>query len=110
MQVVGNYTFVMSFSGPGSVTFNVTIKEGTSQMSELLNPWTDLIMTQEPEMMVKMRAGMVKPPLVATRPIHRAISEFQLLKPPSDNAGVTHPKLEKLLFPPCWQPGSSGLV
>ncbi len=63
MQDINDFTFVMNFSGPGAIAFTVNIKDGASHISEKFDPQADLIMTQEPEMMVKMRAGMVKPPL-----------------------------------------------
>jgi hypothetical protein len=63
MQAIDHFSFVMNFSGPGAIAFTINIKDGASQISEGLDPQADLVMTQEPEMMVKMRAGMVKPPL-----------------------------------------------
>lgn len=63
MQEVGNFTFVMNFTGAGGVPFTINIKDGTPRMAERFDPHADLVMTQAPETMLKIRAGMVKPPL-----------------------------------------------
>jgi hypothetical protein len=63
MQVIDHFTFVMNFSGPGAIAFTVNIQDGAPLISERFESQADLIMTQEPETLIKMRAGMVNPPL-----------------------------------------------
>lgn len=63
MQEVGNFTFVMNFTGAGGVPFTVNIKDGKPHLSERFDPQAELVMTMEPETIIKMRSGIIKAPL-----------------------------------------------
>lgn len=63
MREVGQFTIVMNFTGAGGVPFTVNIVDGEPHMTERFDPQADLVMTMEPEMMIKMRSGIVKAPL-----------------------------------------------